>query len=299
MTQRALIDSPEFIGTAAVIPAPAEQLPAVAADAPAVARPSPLATLREHALSVPVETMKAGLADYWDRRRAFREWLLSKLVEGVHFGTPPGCEPKGNVNEKQWQHKPSLYKAGADFICDLLGARPEYKADNDAWLQLGSEKGKFVFACHLFSSANGQLIGEGRGARRVGQKGGDENNAIKMAMKAAKVDAVINSWGLSDLFTQDVEDGIQPPHDNPSQTADAPKVKPRGNRPPGKRGNQTDLGAFFTAYRACSPPSDCTIEIVTKWVEKIIGRKIENVKQPDEWTADELKQCMKALEAGQ
>ena len=50
--------------------------------------------LRARAMQVPVEQMKAGLDEYWERRVAFFKWLLSKLKAGVHFGYVPGCEPR-------------------------------------------------------------------------------------------------------------------------------------------------------------------------------------------------------------
>jgi hypothetical protein len=210
----------------------------------------PLRDMRAGFMLMPVETMRAGLAEYSERRKAFRDWLRSHLVEGIHFGFPPGLTPRtdgeGNflvwnsrknrddvVNPKQWTPKPSLYKAGANFVCDLMGARDEYKADLMAWRQLGKPDGTFVFACHLYSRATGELLGEGRGIRKVGDKGGDANNAIKMAKKCAHVDAVLSAWALTDLFTQDLEEGAlgQPEqHGNPTPDETKPKVHARSER---------------------------------------------------------------------
>lgn len=218
---------------------------AVVADELIEPRHGALVDLRQYAMSLPVDRMLAGLSEYKARRHAFRKELLAMLVQGVHYGFPPGTEPKldddGNawvwsgkkqkevlVKKEQWQHKASFYKAGADFVCDVLGVRDEYKADIEAWQQAGSKQGTFVFACYLMSRSTGELLGEGRGARRVEKD--DENKAIKMAKKSAKVDAVLNTYGLADLFTQDMEDGTQPPHDNPTPREDAPQVKPRGER---------------------------------------------------------------------
>lgn len=221
-------------------------------EATAISIPTgPLRDMRAGFMLMPVETMQAGLAEYSERRKAFRDWLRSHLVEGIHFGFPPGLAPRtdgeGNflvwnsrknrddvVSPKQWTPKPSLYKAGANFVCDLLGAREEYKADLIAWRQLGKPDGTFVFACYLFSRATGELLGEGRGVRKVGDKGGDANNAIKMAKKCAHVDAVLSTWALSDLFTQDLEEGTlgqQPEqHGNPTPDDTKPKVQPRAER---------------------------------------------------------------------
>jgi len=161
--------------------------------------------MRAAAMLMPREQMEVALAEYSDRREAFRDWLLRQLVMGVHFGVPPGCEPKGEVNPKQWKHKPSLYKAGADFICDLMAARDEYEPDMQSWELSGKTPGLYPFICRLYSRG-GELLGEGRGAAIRGLKKRDDNAAIKCGKKCAKVDATINAWGLSDLFMQDVED---------------------------------------------------------------------------------------------
>lgn len=165
-----------------------------------------LADLRSASLSVPVEVMQQALAEYRERRDFFREWLKAQLIAGVHYGVPPGCEPRESPRREQWQHKPSLYKAGADFICDLMQVEPRWEVDMDAWKQLGEPIGAFVMKCRLLSKSNGEVVGEGRGVHKDGQKKMDANGAIKMAEKKAKVDAVLNAYGLSDLFTQDLED---------------------------------------------------------------------------------------------
>lgn len=59
------------------------------------------------------------------------------------------------------------------------------------------------------------------------------NKAIKMAQKSAFVDAVIRTTGMSDLFTQDLEDAGEaghtdepaPPEDKPHQGKQLPKVE--------------------------------------------------------------------------
>lgn len=218
-----------------------------------------LTDLRSQAMAtMSPEAMQQGLSQYAECRRTLRVWLLEQMQQGVHYGVPPGCEPKTEMRngvlhvgvwfkgrnggrgeyrwfpETQWKPKPSLYKAGADFVCDTMELVDVYDADMDAWQQLGSPKGTFVFRCRLYPKGVAQipenLVGEGRGVRRTGQKGGDDNNAIKMAKKCAKVDAVLNGYGLSDLFTQDLEDLRPQPHDNPEQAAGAPQVPGRGDR---------------------------------------------------------------------
>jgi len=50
------------------------------------------------------------------------------------------------------------------------------------------------------------LAGEGRGAADITEKQGSANTAIKIAEKRAKLDAVLATGGLSDFFSQDLED---------------------------------------------------------------------------------------------
>ena len=222
-----------------------------------IEQPKPVRDTRSMMMSLPVEEMIVIQGEYVARRKQFRDWIKSQLVEVVHFGFAPGCEPKlndrGEVGiwnktanngaggmkwypPEQWTAKPSLYKPGAEFICDLMNLLALYSHDEDGWQQLGGVPGVFVMRCRLFPKGVEHLpqnmIGEGLGVRKVGQKGGDENNAIKMAQKSAMVAAVLNSFGLSDLFTQDAEEmQNRGPEmaENPSPRAE-PRVAPRGNR---------------------------------------------------------------------
>jgi hypothetical protein len=274
--------------------------------------------LRHAMMTLPVEHQNVMLAEYKARRDNFRRWLMSQLVEGVHYGFPPGCEPKSKEIDgvtyyavwmrggeqwfpsTQWKPKPPLYAAGADFVCDLLGVRAVFAADVAAWQQLGSRPGAFVISCHLFSRANGELIGEGRGCRSEGDKKGDANNAIKMAEKSAKVDAVINSYGLRDLFTQD-EIPEREPHDNPEADHDAPAAAPRDKR--------RDAAATVEAVKRISAKwkddnknvyGDDPNGISTwaaeykKWVMRTCDR-VFNPAKPDQWTPGDIGLCERAL----
>ncbi len=195
----------------------------------------PLADLRHAAMSLPLDQIRGLLDDYMQRRTEFRAWLMAQLKLGVHYGVPPGCEPKGSVRPDQWVNKPSLYKAGAEFICDLMNVRPKYTADLAASQQMGElkvdakvePKRYFVYKCELFSRQTGELLGEGTGARQLGAKGGDVNNSVKMAQKNSLTAAVLNVYGLSDLFTQDYE---PPEFENPAHDATAPRAAPRSER---------------------------------------------------------------------
>lgn len=268
--------------------------------------------LRHAMMTLPVEQQSLVLAEYVERRTHFRKFLLSQLKEGVHYGFPPGCEPKskeaGGVvyyavwmrggeqwfPETQWKPKPPLYAAGADFICDLLGVRAVFAADVAAWTQLGSRAGSFVISCHLFSRATSELIGEGRGCRSEGDKKGDANNAIKMAEKSAKVDAVINSYGLRDLFTQD--DVPPPPADNPPADPQAPQAQPRSKRD--KPPLRPRIDRIGNLWKAANPRPDADkvawSAAFKLWVCQTAGRPF-NAGQETQWTEADCVRCEQAL----
>jgi len=212
--------------------------------------------IRATLMTMPADQMAGVLTEYDQRRTTFRKWLLDNMTEGVHYGFPPGIEPKydgkGNIVNKKWDkrsngwvetsHSPksykpkhSLYKPGAQLVCDLLNLVPVFDADQVSWQMMGSPQGMFVMRCRLYPKGQPHidetLKGEGRGIREVGQKGGDANNAIKMAEKTAQVDAVINGLGLSDLFTQDTEE-IQkgPPTQAPEPRQGGPVAVERAKR---------------------------------------------------------------------
>lgn len=183
---------------------------------------------------LPVEQQEVVLAEYSARRTHFRKWLLSQLKEGIHYGFPPGCEARydnqGNVqiyiqgqyrplNPRQWVPKPSLYKAGALYLVDLLKLKAVYSSDLDAWRMMGEPKGTLVRTCKLVNPASGEVIGEGTGTYEVGKKKMDSNAAIKMADKTAVVAAVINTLAIADLFTQDIEEKPHPANISPEMEA--------------------------------------------------------------------------------
>lgn len=262
-----------------------------------------LADMRELILGTNSESIGTALTEYSARRKKFRDWLKEQLIEGVHYGYPPGCEPKLDANgwvgvyskggmkyypPEQWTAKPSFYKAGADFVCELMNVRDEYHADMEAWEQLGKPAQTFVFTCKLISRATAEVLGEGRGVRKVGQKGGDENNAIKMAKKCAKVDAVLNAYGLADLFTQDMENPPVDPPEAPAQAPDAPKSQPRGERV-----TVTNLKQLFSAWCQKHGHAETkeTSAIFMTWQEAITGIPMDVGHKAEHWSPAKLAEC--------
>ncbi len=140
--------------------------------------------------------------------------IKESLEEGVDYGTIPGT---GN--------KATLLKPGAERLALAFGARPEYKLVDsevdhdrvvhysDRYRKEGQSVGlyRYVYDCTLVRE-DGRVLGSGHGvcstmeSKYVSRPRDCENTALKMAQKRAFVAAVLNAFGLSSRFTQDVED---------------------------------------------------------------------------------------------
>jgi len=101
------------------------------------------------------------------------------------------------------QGKKSLAKGGAEKIASIFKWTAKFEKDTESLEMLGEIKGLVAYKCTL---VNGQFVGEGRGAAMLSKNGGDPNKTMKMAQKSAFIDAVLRASGLSDFFTQDLED---------------------------------------------------------------------------------------------
>ena len=155
--------------------------------------------------------------------------LITKALKlDVDFGVIPGTQ------------KPSLYQPGAERINLAFGVRPEYdiiekELDHDrpilwnkrkktGWDKIANEPTwtitqgesvglyRYVIKCRLINKASGQEVGEACGSastlesRYVDRPRENENTVLQQAQKRAFVRATRNTYGISDRFTQDVED---------------------------------------------------------------------------------------------
>lgn len=111
--------------------------------------------------------------------------------------------------------KPSLYKAGAEKICMGYGLlqQPEL-VDSDKQFSKDGAFFRYVFKCNLVKVVDGKeyVLSCGYGSantleKRCGfQSAYDaDNGCIKMAQKRALIAAALAISGLSDAFTQDME----------------------------------------------------------------------------------------------
>jgi AraC-like DNA-binding protein len=157
-------------------------------------------------------------------RKALLKWIESNLQNGVDYGQihvvgKDKCQyaKKGRQqdcpNKYHWS-KPSLWKPGAEKICGMMGIIPRFPnldGYEKAVLQGGDIK-VIILKCELHTPS-GFIAAEGSGARRVDQDKGDINKSLKMAEKSAHIDATLRIVGLSEIFTQDLEDMLKDKHE--------------------------------------------------------------------------------------
>jgi len=145
--------------------------------------------------------------------------LIAKAMEsGRDYGVIPGTG-----------QKPVLLKPGAERIAMAFGCYPQYQVvereiDHDhknQWKKYktgtviqGESQGlyRYVVRCTLIHRPTGQPVGDGLASasslesKYVDRPRDLENTILKMAQKRALIAAVLNTFGLSDRFTQDIED---------------------------------------------------------------------------------------------
>lgn len=157
-----------------------------------------------------------------------RTLIAKALREGVDYGRIPG------TTEKQ-----VLLKPGAESLTIAFGCRADLEVVerivDHSFTNTWSKYGKTETATGLYrttvrctlSRPDGLVVGTGLGScssleSKYRSRPHDcENTILKMANKRAHVDAVLRAFGLSDMFTQDVEDMQQGGADEPVQRVPA------------------------------------------------------------------------------
>lgn len=201
-------------------------------------------------------------ADVIDAQNATRAMVHQALKEGRDYGKIPGTD------------KPTLLKPGAERVALAFGcyfAEPEIiekEIDHDrhvewskrrkAWRnqfrgdrsfdwkdETGASMGlyRYVVRVAVINRATGAVVGAGLGAcssmesKYIDRPRDCENTVLKMAHKRAIVSAALVTFGLSDEFTQDVED----------ITANAASAVPAEGEPEITRESQVTWGNFKEA----------------------------------------------------
>lgn len=173
-------------------------------------------------ITTPYDMVPSDFSTALDRRQANRskllEWIKKGLVSGTDFGSihvvgKNRCGLGNKCTNPNHFSKPVMYKPGAEKICALLGMVARYPAlyEYERTALNGVDLRYVILHCELHDS-RGTVLADGVGARSLVQDGGDLNKCLKMAAKSAMIDATLRLGGLSELFTQDLEDA--PPKDD-------------------------------------------------------------------------------------
>lgn len=160
-----------------------------------------------------VAEFKGALARRGENRNALIAWVREALVDGVDYGAIK--RSNGSMT------KPSLRKPGAEKICGMLNVIPTFPTlkEYERLALEGIPIDQIILRCHLLSMS-GEVLADGVGARSMKQDSGDLNKCLKMACKSAHIDATLRMGGLSEIFTQDIED--MPPGSFDGQQTDRP-----------------------------------------------------------------------------
>ncbi len=155
----------------------------------------------EHMTIAPAQ-LRTRMALETERRKVITEYIKQNMKEGVDFGTITFETRTG----KKVESKPTLFKPGSEKFCSLFSLQATFNKDFETCEMLGNQLGVVAFICTL-KTKSGAIVGEGRGVADIREKQGwTANNCVKIAEKRAQIDAVLRSGGLSDFFTQDLED---------------------------------------------------------------------------------------------
>lgn len=163
-----------------------------------------------NAFDIQPRSFAAGLKRRGENRQALMDWLEEALDEGVDYGklhvvNRDKCPKPWECTNPYHYSKPSLFKPGAEKIAGMMGFRSAWP-NLDAVMDRLQEGGNIIILkCQLVDSS-GAIASEGVGARDLRKDDGDINKALKMAKKSGLIDAVLNAGGLSEAFTQDIED---------------------------------------------------------------------------------------------
>lgn len=174
-----------------------------------------LAVISANPLDLPAAVFQEGLDRRKANRAALMDWIRSALVDGSDFGkihvvSRSKCQAGKDCKNPGHFSKASLFKPGAEKICGMLGVTVRYPtlADYEKAALTGAQLSQIIIRCEIVD-ASGRMVADGIGARVISQDYGDINKSLKMAEKSAHIDATLRMAGLSEVFTQDIEDMMQ------------------------------------------------------------------------------------------
>lgn len=156
---------------------------------------------QELAPNTPITELQSQLEYETQKRDLLENFIGDHLVRGIDYGSISATTKSG----KQFKTKPMLFKPGADKVMSLFRWIASFEIDNETRDLFNNKEGLIVYICRIYNT-QGMLVASGRGACDSEQEGKDPNNAIKMAQKRAKLDAIMSTGWLSDFFTREDDD---------------------------------------------------------------------------------------------
>ncbi len=242
-------------------------------------------------LDLPAEQFRAGLDRRRENRALLMGWVRSALVEGVDYGRihvvgKNKCSLGNKCQNPSHFSKPSLFKPGAEKICGMLGVTVHYPTlcEYEQAALKGVQLQNIIIRCEI-QDASGRVVADGVGARSIQQDYGDINKAMKMAEKSAHIDATLRMAGLSEVFTQDLEDiipkGSNTSTGKPASSSPSPKAgDPSGSGPVPSGENGTTISeAQRKRLEARISELRLNRERVKAWVHKASNGRVQEFNQ--------------------
>lgn len=245
---------------------------------------------RFNPMDLPPEEFKQGLERRGTNRAILMKWIKDSLVENVDYGRihvvkKDKCPYGKNCNNPDHFSKPSLFKPGAEKISGKMGVSPEWPAleSYEKMALKGMQIQTIILRCYILDQ-NGSILGEGVGARNVAQDYGNLNNSLKMAKKSSFIDATLTMGGLSEVFTQDVEDmNFDPGSQKPKQQS-TPQGKPPPQQPPQPPPQQSPPQQ---SYYQKKPPMENRVQTEASFIE-LINNECAETQEPFEMILERI-----------
>ncbi|MDP9202342.1 MAG: hypothetical protein M3P26_10495 [Gemmatimonadota bacterium] len=173
-----------------------------------IAKPADILVAQEETRALIQETLKEG-RDYGLIPGIKKPSLLKPGAERV--GIAFGCYPRYRIVEKEVDHDRKVEWRKKKRVYNNAHKNDRtYKEEEVTGESLGLYR--YVVECELVHRDTDAVIGSCIGvcstmeSKYVDRPRESENTALKIAQKRAHVGAVLNAFGLSEQFTQDVED---------------------------------------------------------------------------------------------
>lgn len=139
------------------------------------------------------DEMRKKLEEHDQIRAVILDYIDRNLVKDVDYGW----------TDERSMDKSTLKKPGAEKVCRMFNTHPRWVRDYEVWEMAGKPPATIFLICQIVDNETGKVIGEGRGAAKIGEKARDANKTIKNAEKCSIVDAALYTFMLSEKFTQD------------------------------------------------------------------------------------------------